>query len=77
MNDIQPIQSISKQYLHSTSPKIPAHNIHWNFTVPPDNEDGTYMLLTIAGIATSGEWQGELGEYFVGWAYSTQPEALH
>lgn len=39
----------------------------WNYCVPP-HAGQKLQLLTVGGIATTGQWSGELGETFVGWA---------
>ena len=51
-------------------PHQPSIQMYWNFNSPPETDTpGTYLLLTIAGIAIVGEWLGEPGEHYVGWAY--------
>jgi hypothetical protein len=43
--------------------------VEWHFSLPPAfKRSGKLQLLTIGGIATTGEWYGELGEYFAAWS---------
>ena len=34
----------------------------------PENKGATVQLLTVGGILVRGQWYGQLGEHFVGWA---------
>lgn len=38
----------------------------WNFTTPNDPMQ-VLTMLTIAGVAVTGLWQGDVGEHFVAW----------
>lgn len=38
----------------------------WTYTKP--KKGGKMQLLTIGGISVTGDWRGEVGEYFLAWA---------
>lgn len=47
--------------------------VEWNFSVP--NHSGKCLLLTTGGICVTGDWYGELGQYFA--AYAALPKYDH
>lgn len=46
---------------------IAAAPTDWIYDVPA-NRGAKVQLLTIGGISVTGQWYGELGQYFMAWA---------
>lgn len=41
----------------------------WNHSVPPSSlQQYDLQLMTICGVSVLGRWEGEFGEFYVGWA---------
>lgn len=40
----------------------------WRYEKPAHGTGPKTQLLTIGGIAVTGQWRGEVGEYFLAWA---------
>lgn len=56
------MKSPSKDYLTGSQSEM-----FWHYSVPP-HVGQKVQLLTVGGVATTGQWTGELGQNFVAWA---------
>lgn len=41
--------------------------LYWRYTRPTEGGGAKMLLLTIGGIAMTGRWEGEVGQYYVAW----------
>lgn len=44
----------------------PPGDIFWRYSIPPRSDSKMY-LLTIGNVAVTGNWSGELGEFYKAW----------
>ena len=78
MQNIEQIVELKQPHQPLPVSPIQIIKLDWNFTIPPESDQtGAYYLLTIAGVAVYGHWLGDLGEFFVAWAYHSNCGQVH
>lgn len=55
--------------MSDTQPYIaaPPGEVYWRYEVPKAT-DSKVLLLTVGGVAVTGNWTGKFGQYFIAWA---------